>query len=213
MARPRNEDRIDIPGRAVQEATRLFAEHGVEAVSLKEIADAVGCRAPALYRYFPDKDALLLAVHDEGFRRLYTAKLETDSTDDPTPFERLRLGGLAYVRFALENPALYELMFIERGPFRRLEAIRAEGSEPPVDYAMRSLEFLRESIIGCQQEGYLPGLDPDIAAFTFWSAVHGAISLALRRRAPFTDVDPGVIATQAVETMMALTRTTASERG
>jgi len=56
-------------------------------------------------------------------------------------------------------------------------------------------------------------LDPDIAAFTFWSAVHGAISLALRRRAPFTDVDPGVIATQAVETMMALTRTTASERG
>jgi len=212
LARPRNEDRIDIPGRAVREATRLFAERGVESVSLKEIADAVGCRAPALYRYFPDKDALLLAVHDEGFRRLYAAKLETEGADDPTPFERLRLGGLAYVRFALDNPALYELMFVERGPFRRLEAIRAEGGEAPVDYAMRSLEFLRESIVGCQRDGYLTGLDPDIAAFTFWSAVHGAISLALRRRAPFTNVDPGAIATQAVETMMTLTHATASER-
>ena len=54
MARPRTVDRIDIERRAVEEAARLFAERGVDGVTLQEIAAAVGCRAPALYRYFPD---------------------------------------------------------------------------------------------------------------------------------------------------------------
>ena len=210
MARPRNENRIDIPGRAVQEAARLFADRGVESVSLKEIADAVGCRAPAFYRYFPEKDALLLAVHDEGFRRLYATKIETGAEVYPPPLERLRLGGLTFVRFAFEHPSLYELMFIERGPYRRLEALRADAAKPPVDAALRSVAFLRESIVACQQEGLLTGFDPDALAFTFWSTVHGSISLALRRRSPFLTEDPAAIATRAVETMMSLIRTPAA---
>jgi len=212
VARPRNEDRIDIPGRAVQAAAQLFAERGVDAVSLAEIAAAAGCRAPALYRYFPDKDALLLAVHDEGFRRLYGVKLDAGGAARSSAWERLRLGGLAYVRFALENPELYELMFLERGPYRRLAALRAAGDPDAVDFAARSLAFLKTSVLACQEEGYLSGLDPDVAAFTFWSAVHGAVSLALRRRAPFAAVDPAAIAAQAVETMITLTAATRTVR-
>ena len=212
MARPRNEDRIDIPALAVKHAARLFAERGVEGVSLKEIADAVGCRAPALYRYFPDKDALLLAVHDEGFRRLYAAKLETHAEVYPPALERLRLGGLRYVRFAFDQPALYELMFMERGPFRRLEALRADGTTAPLDAALRSLDFLRSTVVDCQKDGYLQGIDPDLAAFTYWSMVNGAIILTLRRRAPVADADPDGIATRAVETMIELVRSTSSNR-
>jgi AcrR family transcriptional regulator len=202
VARPREADRIDIKGRAVAEAARLFAERGVDRVSLQEVAAAVGCRAPALYRYYRNKEALLLAVHDEGFRRLYAAKLP--AAEGAGAFERLRLGGLAYVRFALENPHLYELMFYDRGPYRELLSRREAGDPGGEDYGRRSLDFLKGSILACQAEGYLRGLDPDVAAFTFWSVVHGAVGLALRRRVPFQEVDAEAIAGQAVETMMAL---------
>jgi AcrR family transcriptional regulator len=212
MARPRTAERIDIEHRAVEEAARLFAERGVDGVTLQEIAAAVGCRAPALYRYFPHKEALLLAVHNEGFRRLYAFKLDAGKAAGDDAFARLRLGGLTYVRFALDNPHLYELMFNDRGPYRQLAALRDAGDPGGEDFATRSLAFLKASILGCQADGYLTGLDPDVAAFTFWSVVHGAIGLALRGRVPFDTVEPDAIVTGAVETMMALVAATRHER-
>ena len=213
MARPREADRVDIPGRAVEAAVRLFAERGAEAVTLQEIAAEVGCRAPALYRYFPGKEALLLAVHNEGFRRLYATKLEVGEATAGDAFERLRRGGLAYVRFARDNPRLYELMFNDPAPFRRLATLQAAGDPGGEDFARRSLRFLRDSILACQAEGYLVGLDPDVAAFTFWAAVHGAVGLALRRRVPFDEDEAGTIAEQAVETMMRLVAATRRSGG
>lgn len=202
MARPRNQDRIDIPRRAVEAAIDLFAARRTDQVTLQEIAAEVGCRAPALYRYFPSKEALMLAVHNEGFRRLYDMKMEVGQATEPDAFERLRQGGLRYVRFAREHPQLYEVMFNEQAPYRQLQALQAAGDPGGEDFARRSLVFLRESVIRCQAEGYLAGIDPDIAAFTFWSSVHGAITLALRQRVPFDDVDAASMPVQAVETMM-----------
>lgn len=208
MARPRNEDRIDIPARAVEAAIGLFAARGADRVTLQEIANDVGCRAPALYRYFPNKEALVLAVHNEGFRRLYATKTDVGEANPQDAFERLRQGGLAYVRFARDNPQLYEVMFTDRAPYRQLQALQAAGDPGGEDFARRSLGFLRESVLRCQVEGYLVGLDPDITAFTFWASVHGAISLALRQRVPFDEIDAGAIADGAVETMMHLVAAT-----
>lgn len=208
MARPRNEERIDIPPRAVEAAIALFAARGADRVTLQEIAGEVGCRAPALYRYFPNKEALMLAVHNEGFRRLYATKVDVGETQPTDAFERLRQGGLAYARFARDNPQLYEVMFTDRAPYRQLRALQAAGDPGGEDFARRSIAFLRESIMRCQAEGYLVGLDPDITAFTFWAAVHGAISLALRQRVPFDEITGGAIADGAVETMMHLVATT-----
>ena len=212
MARPRNEDRIDIPARAVEAAARLFAERGADEVTLQEIAAEVGCRAPALYRYFPNKEALLLAVHNEGFCRLYATKIEVGDATRADAFERLRQGGLAYVRFARDNPHLYDLMFNDRAPYRHLATLQEAGDPGGEDFAKRSLAFLRASIVACQGEGYLVGLDPDVAAFTFWASVHGAVSLALRRRVPFDEGDTDAIAAEAVETMMRLVAASRQDR-
>lgn len=211
MARPRNEERLDIRGRAIAAAQRLVAERGVDRVTLAEIAAEVGCRAPALYRYFRSKEALLLAVHNDGFRQLYATKLGAEAAAGASAFERLRLGGLAYVRFALDHPDLYDVMFNERGPDRELAALRAADDPAGADDATRSLAFLKRSILDCQAEGFLVGLDPDIAAFTFWSVVHGAIGLARRRRVPFPAAPPETIVAQAVATMMALVAATRTD--
>lgn len=208
MARPRDADRIDIPARAIEAAIRISRERGLDAVTLREIAAEVGCRAPALYRYFPGKEALLLAVHNEGFRRLYAMKLEVGEATTADAFSRLRQGGLAYVRFAEDHPRLYEIMFNDRAPFRQMAHLQATGEAGGEDFARHSLRFLRDSIVACQDEGYLEGLDPDVAAFTFWSAVHGAISLSLRGRVPSAAGHDTAMAEAAVETIMRLVAAT-----
>ncbi len=202
MARPRKADQIDIATRAVEAALEICLSGAADRLTLGAVAQGIGCSAPALYRYFPSREALLLAVHDEGFRRLFAAKRAAGMAAGDDPVARLRLGGLAYVGFAFDNPALYELMFMDRGPYHRLTELAAEGAEMP-DHARRALDFLRASIAAVQERGYLGGLDPDAAAFTFWSAVHGAIALALRRRAPFP-AEGRRAAEAAVGTMMDL---------
>ena len=78
MARPRKEQELDIARRAVEETIRLLAVRGDFDVPLSEVAQAVGCTAPALYSHFRNKNALLRAARDEGFRRLYKEKLAVE---------------------------------------------------------------------------------------------------------------------------------------
>jgi AcrR family transcriptional regulator len=205
MARPRAEDRIDIPGEAVAAMIALAAERGLAHVTLADVAARVGCRAPALYRYFRNKDALVRAVHDEGFARLYAYKIEADEASRGDPLARLRLGGVAYVRFALENPALYAVMF---GPGAEAPAEGAEGSPFDRDPALKALRFLKESVARVQALGYLPGRDPGDVAFLLWSCVHGVAALTLQNRTPIEAEarhrDPRAQAEAVVDGIMAL---------
>ncbi len=110
MARPRKEQELDIAGRAIDETIRLLAERGDLDVPLTAVATAVGCTAPALYGHFRSKSALLRAVREEGFDRLYKEKLALFEKMRGDPFGYLRDGSYAYVRFAVDNPALYRLI-------------------------------------------------------------------------------------------------------
>jgi AcrR family transcriptional regulator len=201
MVRPRKDQQIDIRGRAVEVATRLLEQRGFQDLTLQQIATEVGCRAPALYNHFRNKSDLLRAVHDAGFERMHREKLATASRSAATSFDRLRAGGLAYMRFALENPALYTLMF---APSR--EAVTGVEQNPfKTDIGMRSLDVLRTSIVACQADGYLQGQEPEDVAFALWSSVHGAASLILQNRVPTPSAHSmsyDRMAEQVVDTMM-----------
>lgn len=64
MARPRKAQELDIGRRAVEETIRLVAQRGDFDVPLTEVAQAIGCTAPALYGHFRNKCALLIAMRD-----------------------------------------------------------------------------------------------------------------------------------------------------
>lgn len=128
----------------------------------------------------------------------YAGKLAVAARTAGDAFARLREGGLAYIRFALENPALYGLMFAPP-PVESLS-----GNPFAEDLGLRSIGFLRGSIEACQAEGYLPGANPDRVAFTLWSAVHGAASLMLQNRVPSSEADREALATATVDTIMGL---------
>ncbi|HEY3644536.1 MAG TPA: TetR/AcrR family transcriptional regulator [Gammaproteobacteria bacterium] len=93
-------------------ARKLLDKEGVEAVTMRAVAKVVGITPMAIYRHYPDREALLNALADEGFADL-TARLRakrlTGSIED-------RLAQLAdvYTEHALENPKLFELMFLTR---------------------------------------------------------------------------------------------------
>lgn len=198
MARPRKDESIDIPRRAVEEGARLLETARGRDFTLAEVAAAVGCRAPALYNHFANKDALLRAIHDEGFRRLYAYKVGLDAAG-LDPLARLRAGGLAYLAFARENPELYRLMFAPP-PLPGLEPMPFDTRHP----ARGAFDRLRGAVEACRDAGHLAGLDAERTAFTLWSAVHGAASLAALNRVP-GEADAAWLAVHgAVETIMAL---------
>ncbi|MCF8483338.1 MAG: TetR/AcrR family transcriptional regulator [Rhodospirillum sp.] len=198
MARPRKADSPDIPNRAVTAALSLLAERDGPDFTLAEVARAVGCSVPAFYNHFRDKNALLRAVHDAGFHRLHDDKLALAARTEGSALDRLRAGGHAYMAFALENPALYRLMFspppssdLEDGPLAH-------------DLGRRCLDLLTRAVADSQKTGALPGQDPAVVAFTLWSAVHGAASLILQDRAPEDTASRREAARIPVETLMAL---------
>ncbi len=177
---------------------RLLETQQAKGLTMADVAGAVGCRAPALYNHFRNREALLRAVHDAGFERLYAEKLAVASRTAGDAFVRLREGGIAYLSFALENPELYRLMFDPPA------VAGLEGNPFETDLGMKLLGFLRSSIAACQDEGFLPTHNPDLIAFTLWSTVHGAAQLILSGRVPSDSCDQRTLAAAAVDTVMAL---------
>ena len=197
MARPRKDQQIDIRPVAIAQTMHLLDSRDAADITMSDVGDAVGCRAPALYAYFAGRDALLRAVHDEGFRLMLEEKIAVAARNADDAVERLRAGGLAYLRFAFERPGLYRLMF-SPPPLEGLPA-----NPFTADPAGKCLAMLRGAVEACQADGYLPDVEPGQVAFMLWSAVHGAAALALRGRAPLqAGHDPRAAAVATVETLM-----------
>lgn len=99
----------DLQRRLLEEAIAMVRRDGIEALSLRKLADQVGVSQTALYHHFGDKQALLCAIGEEGIR-LFSRELE-DAQAKNASATRLEIFVTCYVRFAIANPELYELMF------------------------------------------------------------------------------------------------------
>ena len=95
--------------RALLEASiELIHEEGVEALTVAEVGRRVGVSSAAPYKHFADRQALLRALAVEGNRRLGEA-LVAAAEGSTEPREAFRLSGVAYIRWAAENPALHRI--------------------------------------------------------------------------------------------------------
>ena len=93
----------------VQASLEVIAEQGPEGFTLRDIARRLGVAPSAPYRHFADKEEVLSAVAAECGERLGAA-MDAATSGCEDPIERFRLAGLAYVRFAVENPAYFKVM-------------------------------------------------------------------------------------------------------
>jgi AcrR family transcriptional regulator len=99
-------DRSETRAKIVETAARLLNEEGAAALTIRAVAQAAGLQAPAIYRFFEDKDALLDAVAEHVFASYVAGKTVAD--DDPVA--DLRAGWNAHIGFGLANAALFGLL-------------------------------------------------------------------------------------------------------
>ncbi len=151
-------------------ATRRFAEHGYAGVTLRALAAELGCSAMTPYRYFENKQAIFDAVRTASFARFADAQ-EQAARSTPDPLARLHALGRAYVRFALDEPHAYRIMF-ELGPSPDERAGQAHGDEA------RAWQVMRTTVGDAVAAGDLEG-DSNTLAHLFWCCVHGLVALHL----------------------------------
>ena len=172
----------------VTAALNLLADDGVDAVSLRAVARRCGVSAMAPYRHYPDKEALLAAVAVQGFDGLRDVLRAAD--DAATTGQALVAQAVAYVRYALDNPALFRLMF---GP-KRL------GVHPELAEAGTAAY----GVLAARVAAVTPAdADRDARALGCWSLVHGLASLFLDGRiSDKTGAPDGDVTRRVAEAML-----------
>jgi AcrR family transcriptional regulator len=163
---PTQRQRGDLGPALIGAALDLLADEGVDALSLRGVARRVGVSAMAPYRYFPDKAALLAAVARRGFEALGAAMRAAAAVDDPR--EALVGIGLAYVTYALDNPALFRMMF----------GSRCQSSDPE----LRAVRDATYAVLSDAVTRAYPHAEHDALILGCWSLTHGLASLVLDGR-------------------------------
>ncbi len=167
--------------RLLASALEFLRTAGPEGLSLREIARSCGVSQTAPYHYFSSKEELLAAVAEEGFRRLSRCLLPVISRGG-NPAQRLKAGALAYVHFALDNPAHYRVMFGPRVADPKDHAGLRVASESTYELFRSAVaEGARE--LGSQALG-------ETFALTSWSMLHGVASLMIEKRMGMTGLAP-----------------------
>lgn len=159
----------------LEAARKLFLEQGYEKTSIRNIADAIEYSPGTIYLYYKDKNELLFALHEEAFLKMMQELIKVTGIKDP--FERLVEMGHQYIKYAIENPELYDLMFIMQAPMETL-ACRDEIWED----GLKSFGLLKLVIGDCVKAGYFKEDNIEIMAMTIWAYMHGLVTIYLKNR-------------------------------
>jgi AcrR family transcriptional regulator len=172
----RKKQQDELRAKILDAARELFIAQGVEAVTMRKVADKIGYTATTLYNHFEDKDALLRALCDADFGALQESFREIGEIADP--IDRLRRLGEAYIGFAIRYPSHYRLMFMTPRVPRDVDCPHEiERGNPDEDaYAFVRATAAEALEAGLFREDYQ---DPDLLSQVFWSGVHGVAALHL----------------------------------
>lgn len=156
----------------------LLSEGTADTLSLREVARRAGVSPTAVYRHFPDKQALLYALCQHGAEMLahtQTAAQAAVLGVGGNSHAAFAASGQAYVRFALANPALFRLLMATQPPGGHFGANAAKVSQ-----AMRLLQ----DNVGALLPPGATAAAQRIAAVQAWSTVHGMAMLMLDGQIP-----------------------------
>ena len=173
----RDRERDQTRTKIMDAARDLFAAEGFEAVSMRRIAEAIEYSPTAIYVHFKDKQDLFRQLCREDFGRLAGAFLELAKVRDPV--ERILRIGRNYIRFALEYPNHYRLMFMTpAAPQPDENEMKHKGNPDEDAYAMLK-QAVAEAI---DQKRFRPEYrDAELATQVCWATAHGIASLQITK--------------------------------
>lgn len=161
-------------------ALKMFLEDGYAKTSIRNIADAIEYSPGTIYLYYKDKDELLFEVQRHAYGKLLEAFKKNATSEHP--FERLAQICKTYIHFGLDNPELYDLMFIIRAPMNADESqFKSNGED--------SFKFLVDTLAECISQDLIVFRDVQLGALQVWAMAHGLVSLDLRCRLKVMAID------------------------
>lgn len=152
-------------------AMEMFVKDGYEKTSIRNIAEKIEYSPATIYLYYKDKDELLWGLQTEAFNQLNDLFRTGVTAKDPV--KQLEQIAKLYVKFGMDNPDLYDLMFIIRSPMN-------VESDEKWESGTTAFGFLIDIIERCGDR--LRYKDPRSAALSCWAMVHGLVSLHVRGR-------------------------------
>lgn len=148
----------------VENAYELVEREGVDALSMRRLAQIVDVRASSLYHHFPEKSALLSAVAEKGLFHLTAVLARASTLAQTDPRRQISAMGMTYREWALQHPQLYRLLFAETPPIEDASSAAPTAAFAPVLAAT----------------GVLVGKSRAAAATqAIWAFVHGSVMLEL----------------------------------
>jgi len=158
----------------LEAALQIVKEEGWQALSMRKIADVIEYTAPIIYEYFNNKDAILLELNRQGYLKLSRELVEARDRHR-LPAKQLEDMWLTYWNFAFANKELYQGMFgVATSCSCEMVNNLAEAAKP---YELFS------AVIGELMN--IDDLEGDVICtkyYTFWSVVHGLVSINLLSR-------------------------------
>ena len=169
-------EKLELSNLILKAAKKLFVENGVENTTIRNIADAIDYSIGTVYVYFKDKNEILYALHKQGFTELGGQFSILFNVSDP--MERLRAMGKVYMKFAIDNAEMYDLMFNLKAPMEFLEAVHNEEWNE----GKATFDVVRSTVNECIKKVHFKGHKAEPLAFLIWSSVHGMCCLEIRQR-------------------------------
>lgn len=166
----------DVRALILDAARELFAQQGIEAVTMRQIAAKIDYTPTAIYFHFRDKQALLRELCNVDLGHLMQAFSRTASVGDPV--KRLRAIATAYIDFGLNYPNHYRLLTMTMWPVGMVDPEMMEQRGDPSKDAYAFLCATSQAVIdgGFARAGYA---DAELFTQTLWAGVHGMIALEI----------------------------------
>ena len=156
-------------------ARDLFVAEGYQSVSIRKIAERIEYSPAAIYSYFASKDDIFLTLAEEGFHRLDVRVRGAMKTGNP--LEDVRGCWWAFYEFSQDEPAYFELMFVDRSVPRITQ--QWEGFEFLQGMLANSVDAIQKAI----DAGAFPKtLSPNVAMHMLWAALIGPAVVGIRHR-------------------------------
>lgn len=169
----------------LEAALQIVKEEGWQALSMRKIADVIEYTAPIIYEYFSNKEAILLELNRQGFLKL-SKELKEARDRHHLPAKQLEDMWLSYWNFAFANKELYQGMF---GVTTNCSCeLINDLAEAKIPYQLFS------EVIGKMMN--IQDLESDVICtkyYTFWSVVHGLVSINLLSRGSSDEINRHVL--------------------
>lgn len=176
----------DLQSSLLTTATAMITENGIEALSLRKLAERIGVSRTAAYHHFKDKNDLLSAIAAQGFITWQAQAAKIFNNKALTEQEKYQTFVHFYVRFATQNAAIYKLMFgstlwKKENKKPKIDAeTKYSSTQKLINVAYPSFQYQVEMTKIWQQKGILPESQNTLRlAQVTWATLHGIAQLVI----------------------------------